>query len=89
MRDERREPPVPDPDARTRTIYLDDEDRPRDREEREAVARRFHEHQLGAPLEPLASLMCEDAEMVLFANMLQPLQGRSTIIATVAQPACP
>jgi hypothetical protein len=50
----------------------------------EDVARRFHEHQLGAPLSLLEPLMCHDAEMVLFANMLRPLRGRRTIISTVA-----
>jgi hypothetical protein len=62
---------VPDPDDPRRA--------------REDVARRFHEHQLGAPLGLLEELMCEDAEMVLFANMLRPLRGRSNIIATVAR----
>jgi hypothetical protein len=62
---------VPDPDEPKRAL--------------EDVARRFHEHQLGAPLGLLEELMCDDAEMVLFANMLRPLRGRSEIIATVAR----
>jgi hypothetical protein len=50
----------------------------------EDVARRFHEHQLGAPLSLLEPLMCHDAEMMLFANMLRPLRGRRTIMSAVA-----
>ena len=81
----REEPDVQDPDEPQRNSHLDDEDRRIVRGLLEEVARRFHEHQLGAPLELLEELMCDDAEMVLFANMLQPLRGRSTIIATVAR----
>ena len=49
-------------------------------EELEHVARRFHEHQLHDPFELVADLMCEDAEMVLLANNLEPVQGRPAIL---------
>jgi hypothetical protein len=49
----------------------------------ESVARRFHEHQLRAPLEELAELMHEDAVMALFVNHLRPVSGRSNILGAV------
>ena len=51
----------------------------------EQVARHFHEHEIHDPPDRIASLICEDAEMVLLVNHLRPLRGRQAILDALAR----
>jgi hypothetical protein len=50
----------------------------------EPIARRFHERQLEEPLERMAQLIHEDAEMALVINDFRPVGGRDQMIAALA-----
>jgi hypothetical protein len=52
--------------------------------ELEELARTFHERQLDEPLERLAQLIHEDAEMALVVNEFRPVRGRDRIIESLA-----
>ena len=52
--------------------------------ELENIARRFHERQLEEPLDRLAELIHEDAEMTLVINEFRPVRGREEILASLA-----
>ena len=52
--------------------------------ELEQVARRFHERQFEEPLDRLAKLIHEDAEMSLVINDFRPVRGRDEIVASLS-----
>jgi hypothetical protein len=52
--------------------------------ELEELARTFHERQLDEPLERLAELIHEDAEMALVVNEFRPVRGRDRIIESLS-----
>lgn len=51
----------------------------------EAIARRFHERQLQAPIDSIAELIHEDAEMALVVSDLAPLYGRGQVLAKLGE----
>jgi len=51
----------------------------------ELAARRFHEHQIDEPLERLAELISEDAEMRLLVAHLRPLHGKHAIMGALEE----
>ena len=51
----------------------------------ELAARRFHEHQIDGPLERIAELISEDAEMKLLVAHLRPLRGKHAIMAALEE----
>ena len=52
---------------------------------KEAVARRFHERQLKEPIEDIAALIHEDAEMRLVVSDLAPLRGHTQILSRLTE----
>jgi hypothetical protein len=51
----------------------------------ELAARRFHEHQMDEPLERIAELISEDAEMRLLVAHLRLLCGKHAIVAALEE----
>jgi len=51
----------------------------------EAAARRFHEYQTDAPIDRLAGLIHDDAQMTLFVNRLRPLSGKPAILSAIGR----
>jgi hypothetical protein len=51
----------------------------------ELAARRFHEHQMDEPLERIAELISEDAEMRLLVAHLRLLRGKHAILAALEE----
>ena len=53
--------------------------------EMESISRRFHERQLQAPIETMAELIHEDAQMSLVVSDLEPLHGRDQVLARLSR----
>ena len=51
----------------------------------ELAGRRFHEHQIDEPLERIAELISEDAEMKLLVAHLRLLRGKHAIMAALEE----